>query len=281
MWYCLLDLRTIQIWSSFNSIAYGRFNLNFVWVNFKLISMMFGWSAHCEFALRWVSLDITFSIGSGDCLWHQAMGCYLSQCFSRYCCHMALLDPYELTHWGRVTQICVGIQTIIGSDNGLSHGRRQAIIWTSAGIVFTGPLGTNFSEILIRVQTFSFKKMHLKIASAKWRPFCPGLDVLTQPVCICVYMNERWKLFSRKKNSYLLSYQFPLQLNQHTDGTMVYLLPGGILTMLTVLLLHLQSARVGSVSATRCCQQADAEPLLACRTGWLIQYYIDLFVTKI
>ena len=34
----------------------------------------------------------------------------------------------ELTHWGRVTHICVGKQTIIGSDNGLSPGRRQAII---------------------------------------------------------------------------------------------------------------------------------------------------------
>ena len=34
-------------------------------------------------------------------------------------------------------------------DNGLSPGRRQAIIWTSAGILLIGPLRTNFSEILI------------------------------------------------------------------------------------------------------------------------------------
>ena len=40
-------------------------------------------------------------------------------------------------------------------------------------------LGTNFSEILIRIQTFSFEKMHLKMSSAKWHPFCPGLNVLT------------------------------------------------------------------------------------------------------
>ena len=38
---------------------------------------------------------------------------------------------------------------IIGSDNGLSPGRRQAIIWTNAGILLIGPLGTNFIEILI------------------------------------------------------------------------------------------------------------------------------------
>ena len=40
---------------------------------------------------------------------------------------------YVLTHWGRVTHICVGNLTTICSDNGLSPGRRQAIIWTNAG----------------------------------------------------------------------------------------------------------------------------------------------------
>ena len=69
------------------------------------------------------------------------------------------------------THICVGKLTIIGSDNGLSPGRRQAIIWTIVGILLIGPLGTNFSEILIGIQNFSFKKMHLKMSSAKWRPF--------------------------------------------------------------------------------------------------------------
>ena len=84
-----------------------------------------------------------------------------------------------LTHWGRVTHICVGKQTIIGSDNGLSPGRRQAIIWTNAGILLIGPLGTNFSEISIKSLAFSFTKMRLKVSSAKWHPFCLGLNVLT------------------------------------------------------------------------------------------------------
>ena len=82
-----------------------------------------------------------------------------------------------LTHWGRVTHICVSKLTIIGSDNGLSPGRRQAIIWTNAGILLIGPLGTNFSQILVEIYTFSFKKMRLKGSSAKWRPFCLGLNV--------------------------------------------------------------------------------------------------------
>ena len=75
---------------------------------------------------------------------------------------------YWLTHWGQVTLLCVGNLTIIGSDNGLSPGRRQAIFWTNVGILLTGPLGTNFNEISIAIQTFSFKKMHLKVSSAKW-----------------------------------------------------------------------------------------------------------------
>ena len=61
-----------------------------------------------------------------------------------------------------MTHICVGKITIIVSDNGLSPERRQAIIWTNAGILLIGLLGTNFCEILIEIHTFSFKKMHWK-----------------------------------------------------------------------------------------------------------------------
>ena len=77
-----------------------------------------------------------------------------------------------------MTHISIGNLIIIGLDNGLSPGRRQAIIWTNAGILLIGPSGTNFSEILIKILTFSFKKMHLKVSSAKWRPFCLCLNVL-------------------------------------------------------------------------------------------------------
>ena len=82
------------------------------------------------------------------------------------------------TYRGRVTHICVSNLTIIGSDNGLSSGRRQAIIWTNAGILLIGPLGTNFSAILIEIETFSFGKMRLNVSSAKRRPFCLGRNGL-------------------------------------------------------------------------------------------------------
>ena len=51
----------------------------------------------------------------------------------------------RVTHWGRVTNICVSELTIIGSDNGLWPGRRQAIIWTNAGILL---IRTNFRNKL-------------------------------------------------------------------------------------------------------------------------------------
>ena len=86
----------------------------------------------------------------------------------------------ELTHWGRVTHICVSNLTTIGSVNGLSPGRRQAITWTNAGILLIRPLGTTFSEILIEISTFSFKEMRLKMSSGKRWPFCLGLNVLSK-----------------------------------------------------------------------------------------------------
>ena len=84
-----------------------------------------------------------------------------------------------LTHWGRVIHICLSKQTIIGSDNGLSPGQHQAIIWTNAGILLSATLGTNFSETLIAIRIFSFKKMGLKVSSAKWQ---------SQPQCV----NSLW-----------------------------------------------------------------------------------------
>ena len=77
-----------------------------------------------------------------------------------------------------ICHICVSKLTIIGSQNGLLPGRCQAIIWTNAGILLIWPFQTNFSEISIDIQTFSFKKIYFKMSSGKWRPFCPGINVL-------------------------------------------------------------------------------------------------------
>ena len=130
------------------------------------ILVMVCWFPHLSTILtKWGMSNLRFLHILGEC--SQGMAWNLEWCILT-----------TLTHWGRVTHICVGNLTIIGSDNGLSLGRHQAIIWTNVGILLFGPLGTNFSEILIGIQTFSYKKMHLKMASVKWRPFRIGLNVL-------------------------------------------------------------------------------------------------------
>ena len=78
-----------------------------------------------------------------------------------------------LTQWGRVTYICVSKLTNLGSDNALSPGRRQAMIWTNTGISIIGPLEKIFSEILIEIITSSYnasENVDCKMASISSRP---------------------------------------------------------------------------------------------------------------
>ena len=112
-----------------------------------------------------------------------------------------------LIHWGRVTHICVSDLTSIGSDNGLSPGLRQAIIRTNAGILLIGPLGTNLSEILIEILIFSFKKMRMKVSSAKRRPFCLGLNVL-KDICGSVLLAWNLAIETCHSETPIVSYDF-------------------------------------------------------------------------
>ena len=146
-----------------------------------------------------------------------------------------------LTHWGRVTHICVSTITIIGSDNGLSPDRRQAIIRTNAGLLLIGPLGTNFSEFLIEILTFSFKKMRLKVSSAKQRPFCLGLNVLST-----------WRV-----NRIILTWD-KLQQPQAPDFSLQHVWPSAH----TWVSSHF-TVRTGEVVSTRtcCCHGNDTSPL--------------------
>ena len=99
-----------------------------------------------------------------------------------------------------MTHICVIKLTAIGSDNGLSPGRRQSIIWTNARLLLIWPLGTNVSEMLIEMHISLLKKMHLNMSSARCRPSCLGLNVSMyfifiqnwSYVIIFIMMNFMW-----------------------------------------------------------------------------------------
>ena len=86
--------------------------------------------------------------------------------------------------WVRNSCYCIEVlpRVSIGSGNGLPPVQCQAITWTNTDSWSIGPLGTNFSEIWIKIQDFSFMKMHFKMLSVKRRPFCPGGDELNTAI---------------------------------------------------------------------------------------------------
>ena len=77
-----------------------------------------------------------FGMHSRITLWH----CTMTSAILPQCCVI-----WRLTHWGR------GKVTIIYSNYGLSSVRRQAIIWTNAGILLFWRFITNFNEIIAKI----------------------------------------------------------------------------------------------------------------------------------
>ena len=67
-----------------------------------------------------------------------------------------------------MTHICVSKLTIIGSDNGLSPGRRQTIIWTNDGILMIGPLWTNIGEIIFIQENWFESVVYETAANLSW-----------------------------------------------------------------------------------------------------------------
>ena len=82
--------------------------------------------------------------------------------------------------------VCISNLTIIGSDNGLSPGRRQAIIWTNAGILLTWSLALR-------------NKLHWNINRnsyifTEWNGFendtCEKSAILSRPQCVKAGQHE-------------------------------------------------------------------------------------------
>ena len=98
---------------------------------------------------------------------------------------LSCTDPLicMITHWGWVKHICVGNLTIIGPDNGLSPGQRQAIIWTNAGILLIGTprnkLQWNFNRYSnIFIQENAFENIVCEMVSILSRPQCDNTKQL-------------------------------------------------------------------------------------------------------
>ena len=99
---------------------------------------------------------------------------------SWYDCYQNSIIIPSLTRWGRVTHICASKLTIISSDNGLSPGWRQAIVWTKTGILLVRSSRTNLNEILIETHIFSFKE-------CIWKCLWEMMANLSRPQYVDVY----------------------------------------------------------------------------------------------
>ena len=100
-----------------------------------------------------------------------------------------------LTHCGRVTHICISKLTITSSDNGLLPGGGQAIIWTNAGILLISTLGTDFSEISIEIDLFSFQR------NAFDKVICKMSFIVSQLQCVKNLFSSGWNLTKRRDES--------------------------------------------------------------------------------
>ena len=120
------------------------FGMN-TWIWFDTSSWNLHWSnsTHCQYTFNTVDVDAlaTTEARASTDIWHWTNKPeYFIFSIRRDKTQFVItgVKRFILTHWGRVTHICVGELTIIGSDNGLSPERRQAIIWTNAGILLIG-----------------------------------------------------------------------------------------------------------------------------------------------
>ena len=172
-------------WTSWSALSH-YLNLGWIIVNWTLRNK-FQWNFNQnsyifiqENAFEKVVWKMAAILSRPQCVNRVAsdLRCYEAPATSLWCWRLGAVWPaaWVSTYRVLVMHTCVGNLTIIGSDNCLSHGQRKAIILTNATILLIGPIRKYFSENLIGIHTFSFKKMHLKRSSAKWGPFCLSLN---------------------------------------------------------------------------------------------------------
>ena len=114
-----------------------------------------------------------------------------------------------LIYWGRVTHVCVSKLTIVGSDNGLLPGRRQAIIWTNAGLFVNSNLRNKLQWNIkqnsdIFIQENAFENVVCEMAAILSQPQCVKVGRCVQGIIshtgnmnlLCSCILQRWMPFS-------------------------------------------------------------------------------------
>ena len=165
-----------------NSLAPGKFEWNFRYLIFQIISVIDGWGISCEIGPRWMSFDLTDykSTLVQVIVWYrQARSHYLSQCWPRSQSPYGVTRP-QWVHCGWVTRkwyMCWEIESTL-AYNGLALGKLQATIITNED---WSPIAPNlwiiFKRNSVKIPSFSLKKISLKLSS---------------PICCHLWPSERW-----------------------------------------------------------------------------------------
>ena len=112
-----------------------------------------------------------------------------------------------LTHWGRVTHICVSRLPITGSDNGLSPGRRQAVIWTNWNIV-------NWT-LRNKLQWKFNRNSNIFIHENAFESFvCEMAAILSRPQCV----NDKKRIGQVASDILLIRFAYYTKDNQGVPG---------------------------------------------------------------
>ena len=125
------------------------------------------WKKTVFVAISIVGIDLCVYLDISKCLFNwDSFDSFdkFNEGYDKYLLYKSLSKVWVLNHWlgltnvcrvvnssGQVTHICISKLTIIGSDNGLLPHQFQVIIWINAGLLSIGPLGTNFSETLVKM----------------------------------------------------------------------------------------------------------------------------------
>ena len=106
----------------------------------------------------------------------------------------------------RLGDVCQSQLWPMGSSHTLSHSINSNRYSTQMCHAYPDiPLTLNWHNSRGNTDTFSFKKMYLKMSSGKWRPSCLGLNVLNSVTSYkCSY--------PRTCNAFLVLTQFQLQM---------------------------------------------------------------------
>ena len=180
----------------FNSLAPGKFKVNFIWVIFKLIFVVDGWGISCETALIWMSLDHTYDKSTlvQVMAWcRQATSHYLNQCWPRF------LPPYGVTRPQWVNIIWVHLWAIqeLPSTHTFSADSLNSInqIWVQLANDKDGLL-----QYCCDVHGYGINLLRPSNCDTIWRHKFGSTLAQVMACCLMVrshYLNQCWLIISK------------------------------------------------------------------------------------